>query len=523
MATRRKALAPIATVRVAAQTSLPTAGLDTKTQIVVDMAKAWPMIESLMGGTQAMRDDAAMLLREPRETRGEFDYRRQVATLYPALERTVSVMAGKPFSKQATFSEEQNKQITKLLENIDNQGRSGHAFLSDLFLGEVMPYGLCGVLVDQKKLVTAEGVKPTLADVKQQGVRPYWVTVKHSDIIGWREENVGGEVRLKQLRLRETMEEDDGNYNVKQVEAVRLLEPGTWQLFKKDAQGHLQLHDEGVTGLSYIPFQPFYGKRLGFMRGAPPLLNLAFLNVKHYQQQSDQDDSARFARKRLLVFSGVDDTQMIAIEASSSAAICIPVDAKAEVVQGSAESVEVGRGELGVLEEQMVRTGAELVVKMPSGARTATQDNNEAEGNKSELQRIVESFEDSVDNVLQFTADFLAAGEGAGGHITLFKDFGAATLTEASAKLVLDLHNAGLITKVTAIKEQQRRGMLSADIVPQDELDAVEEEGPPLGQVGIDPFTGLPAKPGAPFGQDPNDPAANDPKNKRKPPPPKAA
>ena len=74
-----------------------------------------------------------------------------------------------------------------------------------------------------------------------------------------------------------------------------------------------------------------------------------------------------------------------------------------------------------------------------------------------------------------------------GGHVALFKDFGAGTLTDASAQLVLAMQQGGLITKQTAIKEQQRRGMLDPDIDPEQELDAVQSEGPALGSIGDDP------------------------------------
>ena len=43
---------------------------------------------------------------------------------------------------------------------------------------------------------------------------------------------------------------------------------------------------------------------------------------------------------------------------------------------------------------------------------------------------------------------------------------------------------SALVTKATAIREMQRRGALVANLVPEEELAAVEEEGPALGLVG---------------------------------------
>ncbi len=194
-----------------------------------------------------------------------------------------------------------------------------------------------------------------------------------------------------------------------------------------------------------------------------------------------EDDSARFARKRLLVFSGLDETQNLT--ASSAQAIKLPVGGDAKVIQGSAESVSVGRSELDALELQMIQTGAELLSRQP-GQRTATEASNDAEANKSELQRIVETFEDSLDLALQYTADWLNAGEG--GKVSLFKDFAPASLSEASAQLMLSLQQGGIISKETVIRELQRRGILSPDIEPATEIALAAEDAPALGTIGGD-------------------------------------
>ena len=162
-------------------------------------------------------------------------------------------------------------------------------------------------------------------------------------------------------------------------------------------------------------------------------------------------------------------------------AVRLPKDADAKIVEGSAESINVGRSELDALEQQMIQTGAELLVAKP-GQRTATEASNDAEANKSSLQSLVEDFEDAMDQCLQFTADWLKAGEG--GSVSLFKDFGAATLSDASAQLVFNMVGAGWLSKITGIKEMQRRGTLDAAVDPEQEIAAAEAEGPALGTIG---------------------------------------
>jgi hypothetical protein len=156
----------------------------------------------------------------------------------------------------------------------------------------------------------------------------------------------------------------------------------------------------------------------------------------------------------------------------------LPQGATLEFCEHTGASIKAGADSLAALEEQMIQTGAELLVKKP-GDRSATEAAGDQEGNKCDLQRMVESFEDAVDLALQFTAEFV--GETSGGSATLFKDFGAATLSEASAQLVIAMQQAGLISKGTAIAELKRRGSLEAGVDAEAEAAAVELEGPPLG------------------------------------------
>lgn len=455
------------------------ASVDTKTPAINRMSEDWRVIEPVINGTAAMRKAQKQFLpKQPREDDEDYKYRLETATLFPAFARTCAVMAGKPFSKELTPSDTVPASIAALLSDIDGEGRSLHAFAADLFF-EAVSYGFGGVLVDHTPV---DQSVHSIADEKRIGARPYWRHYKHDSILGYRLRDVDGVVQLAQLRLLEASEEPDGEWGVKTVLRVRVLEPGIQKVYVQQ-DGSFVLESESVISVggkaaTYIPFVPIYGRRVAMMNGAPPLLELAHQNIKHWQQQSDQSESVRFCSKRSLVFIGLQDKDDLTI--SSSSAIILPPGADAKILQGSAESVTVGRSELDALEAQMIQTGAELLVSQP-GQRTATEASNDAEANKSELQRIVEGFEDSLDLALQYTANWL--GEKDGGSVSLFKDFGAASLSDATAQLIPALHHSGLITKVTAVRELQRRGVIGPDVDPEQEIESVTAEGPQLGLI----------------------------------------
>ena len=406
----------------------------------------------------------------------------------PAYRRTVSVMSGKPFAKALTYGEDVPPRIREMCDDIDRQGRNLHAFAADAFF-RTLAFGIAGIHVDYPRLT---GVR-TLADERAAGARPYFRLIRHNQILGWKTDEVGGALRLVQMRLAETHDiADGGRWGAKTVRRVRVLEPGRYELWQepeKDGEDYV-LIDEGTTSpMQAIPFVPLYGFREAFMCGKAPLMDLAHLNVKHWQSQSDQDNILHVARVPILAATGIDDEKW-KLTVGAQAAVKLPSGSTLAYVEHSGAAINAGRQSLQDLEQQMIQTGAELLVKKP-GDRSATEAANDADGNKSDLQRIAETFEDALDAALQYMADWI--GEPTGGSVSLYKDFGAMSLGQASGQLVIAMQQGGLISKATAIREMQRRGELDAGLEPDEELAMLGEEGPALGTMGDLQDDGTPA------------------------------
>ncbi|MFZ5669115.1 MAG: DUF4055 domain-containing protein [Pseudomonadota bacterium] len=461
--------------------------VNAKSAAVSGLSADWPMLEALMGGTRSMRAAKETLLPKwPAEDQESYKARLDTSTLFPALRRTVSVMVGKPFSKALSFGDDvpveiAGKPATKdapaqpgWADDIDREGVNLHTFAAEMF-EEGLTYGLGGILVEAPKPVQPAGAVVTLAEQKAADIRPYWVRVKHNQLLGWRSKTERGRRVLTQLRILESETVEDGDFGEKTVERVRVLTPGAWAVWQKadkpQAGKEWELIEEGKTGLSVIPFVPIYGARRGFMNGVSPLLDLAFLNVKHWQSQSDQDNILHVARVPILFLQGADDKTELTLGAGS--AVKGPAGSDLKWVEHTGQAIKAGQESLDALEEQMIQAGAELLVKKP-GERSATESANDAEANKSDLQRIVENFEDSLDQALYLTALYASLPQG--GHVSLFKDFGAATLAAASGQLVLSMQQGGLISKERAISEMKRRGELAADVDAEDEAEKVERE-----------------------------------------------
>ena len=453
-----------------------TLAVNAPNEAIDALRKQWAVLEALQGGTPAMRQKKALLPQWPAEEGGAYLARLSTATLFPAYRRTVGVMSGKPFAK--ALAAEGVPQ--PWLDDADLQGVSLHSFCAEMF--EETFYGLAGILVDYPRVEPGRAPR-TVAQVERTGARPYLVRVRHDQILGWKTAVVGGRMQLSQLRLTETVEVDDGEYGTKPIEQVRVLRPGSWELWRQSDGNNKAwiLYDAGTTTLKVVPFVPLYGRRRAYMIGDPPLLDLAYLNVKHWQSQSDQDTILHAARVPILSIAGMDETPELIVGGSMAVNLGNNPDAKLVWVEHSGAAIGAGEESLRALEEQMIQTGAELLVKKP-GDRSATESSNDAEANKSDLQRMAENFEDAIDQALHLMAQF--AGTGQGGSVQLFSDYGAATLSDASASLIKELNGAGLLSKGTTIEELKRRGVLSAEVDAEEEAAKVAEEGPPLGMMG---------------------------------------
>lgn len=449
---------------------------------VAAMAENWPIVDALLGGTPAMRKAAKTYLPKwPGESDDAYTARIATATLFPAFGRTVEVLAGKPFSKPITLGDDVPARIAKWCEDIDLQGRNLHAFAASIS-EEALSHGICGILVDYPQATNVR----TKAEENAAGIRPYWVQIRPGNVLGWKSKRINGAEVFTQLRLLEQVVENDGEFGEKIIEQVRVLSQGSWQTWREaeklDATGKKEwvLHDEGVTTLNVIPFVPIYGRRTGFMTATPPLLELAHMNVEHWQSKSDQQTILHVARVPILFGRQLGEAHVVVGAGSMIASDSEHGDLK--YVEHTGKAIEAGRLSLLDLEDRMRQVGAELLVIKP-GKTTVAQTVAENEAGMCALQRLIEDVEDAIDAALQLTADWV--GEQSGGNVTIFKDFGVSTLAEASAELLHDMNIDGTLSDESLFFEVQRRGLISPDLTWEKEKERIAAQPKKTGDVQL--------------------------------------
>jgi hypothetical protein len=446
------------------------------------MSEDYPIITALLGGTTAMRKAGKTYLPQwPNEGDDAYKNRASTATLFPAFGRTCEVLTGKPFSKPITLGDDVPPRIVEWCDDIDLQGHNLHAFAAAVCF-HALSYGMCGILAD---FPTAEGLR-TKADEAAAGVRPYLIHIHAQSILGWRAERINGVQTLTQLRFVEIVSEPDGDFGEREIEQVRVLYPGRWQVWREseraDAAGKKEwvLHSEGVTSLKKIPFVPVYGRRIGFMQGVPPLVELAHMNIEHWQSKSDQQTILHVARVPIL-FAKMLGENPITVGAATAVKADEP-DADLKFVEHSGQAIKAGSDELLALEDRMRQVGAELLVIKP-GNRTVAQTVSDNEAGMCSLQRIIQDEEDALDAALSLMAEWV--GEAEGGHVDIFSDFGVASLAEASLELLRDMNVDGTFSDESLFAEAQRRGVIAPDRKWEDEKKRIAQNVVKPGAVAI--------------------------------------
>jgi hypothetical protein len=231
------------------------------------------------------------------------------------------------------------------------------------------------VVIDFPSLKEEEREGRTKADDDREGRRPYWVMIKPENVIAAFSQIVDGQEILTHVRIREDIVIQDGFAEVVK-ERIRVMEPGQWFLYElrkeKGKKEEWVVIDNGVTAVQFVPMVTFYANRSGLMTGKPPIEDLAFLNVRHWQSTADQTSILTVARFPMLAVAGASD-QTGSVMAIGPKQLLGTKDPQGRFyyVEHSGKAIGSGRTELLDLEEQMASYGADFLKRRP-GNMTAT-------------------------------------------------------------------------------------------------------------------------------------------------------
>lgn len=422
----------------------------TPSQTYRMMAPRWDLLNACLGGTETMRAAGEPLLpKHEGESQKHYDERARTAVFTNFTRLTCDFLTGKPFSEKAKFTETTPQQLQALETDIDLQGNDLTTVTKDFFW-KGLAKGFSYLMVEYPR---QDETEITLAQAQTNGLRPYWVVISPENVIADRPLRINGKQVFSHVRVLVQETEPNGfdeviKTRIYRYELVQAVDEANTKLDDYRVQVTVYIKTNRtkneweveqspriLSGINRIPLVKFQTNA----DGRPELLDLAYLNVAHWQSYADQRACITMSRFPILAGSGVDDQDGRVIGPYELLTTSDPT-AKFYYVEHNGLATGVGDKDVAALEDKMAMYGAELLKKRP-GRETATSRIIDATQNMAPLQIIVLQFMSCLEEVCGYTLQWLGveAEEAAGVLVNL--DF---AMSEEQQKQMQFAENARL-------------------------------------------------------------------------------
>ena len=417
------------------------------------------MTRAVRGGTETLRDAGIKYLpKEPGESQDSYKRRLARSFLTNYSDRTAKNLASKPFTRPIVVKSEQSQDLAnEYVKAVDGKGTSLTGLSSTVFEDALW-----------------NGSSFIAVDCAIDGGRPYAYHLSGDNILGYR---LDEDDRMIEIRIQEKAVIADGQWGEKEVSRVRVFKRDgdvvTWSLYDCEGNDSPIVQDQPFA-LKEIPVAPVHSSAVvssGELFAHPPLKDLAYMNIQHYQESSDQSNILRIARVPVLFASGVADDAAIAI--GSEYAIKGEAGADLKYVEHSGAAIGAGRDSLKDLETKMQSYGSDMLEN--SGAvETATGRALRAGETNNKIAMMALNLASAVEKVLGWIAYFNKVSE-PDFHVDINTEYGINSAPEELTALA-SARTMGDLSREDYLQEMKRRGILRNEFSLADNEDRIATE-----------------------------------------------
>lgn len=460
---------------------------------VVEAIETWEMIRDVVNGEAAVKKRGKYLPYILPEDKSEFNKNRnaaysQRAVFYGVTRRTLKGMAGQVTSKPATLT------VPQLLEfmqddvdggavSIDQQARQA--------LSDNLAIGRLGLLTDYPMM--APGKSATRKDLLDGKVRPSIQYYFAEQIINWRVQMVKGQRKLTLVVLLEKYTVEDDGFKKEEKEQWRVLrlvnEEYIVQVYRKDQSGAFVVVPElsakplDSTGK---PFDEILFVMVGSDNNDPgiddaPLLDMASMNIAHYRNSADHEESVFIVGQPTPVMGGLTkewveevwtnkEIMPNGVALGSRSPIPLPPNGFAELLQAAPNTLSFEA--MKHKEEQMKALGAKLV-EPKTGARTLGEAQMDEASEASVLMACAMNVSAGYTRCLRWAAMFVGAAVTNDLKYEMNTDFEISRMTADARRQLLSEWQGGAISFTEYRSILRRAGIATQeDEVATEEIDA---------------------------------------------------
>jgi hypothetical protein len=428
---------------------------------VIGMMPDWKVMAAVTNGTNYIRDLAEQYLpQEPREDDEAWQARIDRSVLSPYTSRLIETAAGAVLRKPIHI--EGDPYWSEVALDIDGIGSNINEYARRALVSS-LTYGHSAILVD---FPAATGAR-NLAEERAMGRRPYFVHVDAPQIWGWRKDDTN---RLTQIRIHDYEYRPLNEFGEEQVEVMRVIYPGRYDLYTL-GQETVTFEESNGFSLDTIPVVPIYSNRRGVLISQPGLLDIANLNITHYQRQSDLIHALHIAAMPTLVLEGYSQDSSEAT-IGVNYALGMEPGHKAYYVQSDATSFDAQMNELQSLEGQMSTLGITKLFGQKFVAESAEAKRIDQAQSNSVLAIISQELESALNQAFKLAAQYVGMEPPV---ITIDRDFDYYRLIGQDVAVLAQLNESGKISDETLLKILQHGEILPEDVKIADELERIQQ------------------------------------------------
>lgn len=383
-------------------------------------------------------------------------------------------------------------------------------------LSHILAYGRAGLLTDFPR-AKEDGSAFTREEVQEGYARPTIQFYEKTDVINWRYKTVGAKSVLCLVVLNEEYVISDDGFEIKTgtgKRVLRLNDDGVYEMeewrpvnddnpvgdWYKAGETIIPTNDAGQP-LTYIPFTFVGSQNNDASVDRPPMYDLACINMAHYRNSADYEDSVYMVGQPTPYFAGltqqwVDDVLKGTIQLGSRGAVPLPEGGSAGLLQSEPNSMV--KEAMDKKEQQMIALGAQLVEEKQV-QRTLGEAKMAAASVASVLSACAHNVSQAMEQCIKWACAFYGIVPGVDDVVfALSTDFAIMKMTTEERKTLMAEWQGGGITW-----GEYRAQLRQSGIATLDDDEAKEEiEGDQQRQIDLDAENGL--NPDGTLKEDPN-------------------
>ncbi|MEX9888536.1 DUF4055 domain-containing protein [Providencia rettgeri] len=428
-------------------------------------APQWKLVRDVCRGGEDINTYLPELVEQDdaRKKKRNKDYQDR-AVFYPITGNTRNGMIGMAFKKDPLVAV--IEKLSCLKDDADGAGSSIYQ-LAQSSLESVLEVGRHGLYVDYN------------SDSKL----PYIFQYRAEDIINWRTARINGRTMLTLVVLRETVEEEDGfgfkdavQYRVLAIEdghfICRVYRKAVGQsVFQIDSEYMPERAGNGVR--EEIPFTFIGAQNNDHTIDEAPLLGLAKINLGHYRNSADYEDSVFFCGQVQPYLGGLDTAwrdhlEKAGVIVGSRSPVMLPKDGFFGYAQ--AQPNMLAKEAMDSKRDYMVALGAQLV-SADSKVKTVIQSVGEQNAQTSILSICCSNVSDAFSKALMWCAEYLGL-DTTDISFEINKDLVNHIADSAMIREIVSAWQSGATRKSDLVRSLQKYDVID----PADDIEVVVDE-----------------------------------------------